>query len=60
MCAGVKTDGIIGPITLRAAADVSPVEYSAMRLRFMTNLPTWGAFGKGWARRICDNLELIK
>lgn len=60
MCAGVKTDGIIGPITIRAAADVSPVEYSAMRLRFMTNLPTWGAFGKGWARRICDNLELIK
>ena len=60
MCAGVKTDGIIGPITLRAAADVSPVEYSAMRLRFMTNLPTWGAFGKGWARRICDNLELIE
>jgi lysozyme family protein len=59
-CAGVKDDGIVGPITIKAAAGVSPAAYSAARLRFMTSLPAWSAFGKGWARRICDNLELIK
>lgn len=56
--AGVSDDGIIGPETLAAASKVTPAKYSAIRLRFMTSLPTWGAFGKGWARRICDNLEL--
>lgn len=59
-CAGVAADGIIGPRTLAAAAAVSPAQYSAVRLRFMTDLSTWGTFGRGWARRICDNLELIK
>lgn len=58
-CAGVKEDGIIGPVTIKAAANVSPVQYSVERLRFMTGLHTWGQFGKGWARRICDNLELL-
>lgn len=59
-CAGVKVDGIIGPVTLKAAAGVSPAKYSAARLRFMTSLKTWGDFGKGWARRIAENLELIE
>lgn len=58
--AGVKEDGIIGPVTLRAALSVSPAKYSAMRLRFMTDLKTWPTFGKGWARRIADNLGLIE
>jgi len=56
--AGVKMDGRIGPQTLGAAASVSPAKYSAIRLRFMTSLTTWAAFGRGWARRICDNLEM--
>lgn len=59
-CAGVKVDGIIGPVTIKAAAGVSPAKYSAVRLRFMTGLKTWPTFGKGWARRIADNLELIE
>lgn len=59
-CAGVKVDGIIGPLTIKSAADVSPAQYSAVRLRFMTGLKTWDDFGKGWARRIADNLELIE
>lgn len=54
----VKTDGIIGPKTLEAAKNASAARYSAIRLRFMTNLSSWSAFGKGWARRIADNLEL--
>lgn len=59
-CAGVKIDGIIGPVTIKASASVSPAKYSAVRLRFMTDLKTWPTFGKGWARRIADNLELIE
>jgi len=55
--AGVTQDGIIGPRTISAASMVSVAKYSAIRLRFMTNLSTWPSFGKGWARRIADNLE---
>jgi lysozyme family protein len=58
-CANVKSDGVIGPITIKAAASASPARYNAIRLRLMTSLPTWAAFGKGWARRIADNLDLI-
>jgi lysozyme family protein len=58
--AGVSDDGVIGPKTITASASVSPARYSAKRLQFMTTMPTWGAFGKGWARRIADNLELIE
>lgn len=56
--AGVADDGIIGPRTLSAATLVTPAKYSAIRLRFMTDLSTWPTFGKGWARRIADNLEI--
>jgi lysozyme family protein len=53
-----QQDGIIGPRTLSAASMISPAKYSAIRLRFMTGLSTWATFGKGWARRIADNLEI--
>lgn len=56
--AGVAEDGIVGPRTISAASMVTPAKYSAIRLRFMTGLSTWTTFGKGWARRIADNLEL--
>lgn len=60
-CVGVGDDGVIGPMTLGAVAKANPdrlaAAYSGMRLDFMTSLPTWGAFGKGWARRIASNLQ---
>lgn len=56
--AGVTQDGVIGPRTLAAASAVTPAKYSAIRLRFMTDLTTWSTFGKGWARRIADNLSI--
>lgn len=56
--AGIAQDGIIGPRTLSAASMVTPARYSAIRLRFMTELSTWPTFGKGWARRIAANLEV--
>ena len=58
---GVRDDGIIGPVTLAAvrAADHERLfrRILAQRLRFMTELPNWAAFGRGWARRIAGLLE---
>lgn len=58
---GVKADGIIGPQTLAAVRAADPERLLrrilAQRLRFMTGLPNWPAFGRGWARRIADLLE---
>ncbi|MDE2419521.1 MAG: glycoside hydrolase family 108 protein [Burkholderiales bacterium] len=57
---GTNTDGIIGPLTLQAANSMPGprlvARFNAARLAFMSNLPTWPAFGRGWARRIADNL----
>lgn len=59
--AGVKDDGIIGPKTLAAVRTADPERLLrlvlAQRLRFMTGLPNWTAFGRGWARRIADLME---
>lgn len=56
---GATPDGVPGPNTLSAArsADyLSAARFNGARLQFMTNLPTWSSFGKGWARRIASNL----
>ncbi|MGJ7512332.1 glycoside hydrolase family 108 protein [Variovorax sp. GT1P44] len=59
--AGVGDDGVIGPMTLNAASkldgNAAAAAYSGVRLDFMTSLPTWGAYGRGWARRIASNLQ---
>lgn len=61
--AGVAADGIIGPKSI-AAFHVHPealaARYNGIRLRFMAGLSTWSTFGKGWARRIADNLMAIE
>lgn len=58
---GAKDDGIIGPQTLAAVRAADPErllrQLLAQRLRFMTGLPSWSAFGRGWARRIADLME---
>jgi lysozyme family protein len=58
---GVAADGVIGPRTLAAAQGMDGAELRArmlaQRLRFMTDLKTWGTFGRGWARRIADLME---
>lgn len=55
---GVADDGKIGAITIAKAKQSDGVAVaSAMigqRMEFMTNLSTWPAFGKGWARRIAS------
>lgn len=58
---GVVDDGVIGPKTLAAAnglnGDALRGKLLAQRLRFMSALSDWPAFGRGWARRICDLME---
>jgi lysozyme family protein len=59
---GVPDDGALGPRTLAAAGalsvDAVRMKLLAQRLRFMSNLPNWPAFSRGWARRICDLMEV--
>lgn len=60
--AGAKPDGIIGPKTREAIAEVELNDllmcFLAERLEFMTVIHTWPRFGKGWARRIAHNLKI--
>ena len=57
---GVAVDGVVGPLTLRKVGDMEPsiiiARYNGGRLKFMASLSTWDVFGRGWARRIADNL----
>ena len=55
---GTNDDGVIGPQTLAACAATDHInsKFNGQRLMFMTALPSWPVFGKGWARRIADNL----
>lgn len=56
---GAQPDGVIGAKTIAAArgADAgAPARFNGQRLQFMADLPTWPAFGRGWARRIASNL----
>lgn len=58
--AGAKVDGLIGPGTIAAVQAVDPLRFmlrwNALRLNYFTSLKTWLDFGKGWARRIANNL----
>jgi lysozyme family protein len=55
-------DGIIGPVTIRAAYAADPyllrAKILATRLKFMSNLTTWPSFGRGWSRRIAHLMEM--
>jgi lysozyme family protein len=59
--AGVKADGVLGPMTVAAVASTDPLKFilrwNSLRLRYFTSLKTWLTFGKGWANRIADNLR---
>ena len=58
---GIADDGKFGPLTLAATIRADPanllLSYNAERLDFMTRLSTWPTFGRGWARRIANNLK---
>jgi len=60
--AGVRPDGVIGPITIAAIQAMDPlkviVTFNCIRLQFMTGLINWPREGKGWSRRIVRCLKL--
>lgn len=57
----VDDDGIIGVNTIRALKSCNEVNtllrFNAERLRFYTDIGTFRTFGKGWVRRVADNLK---
>ncbi|QJI53340.1 lysozyme [Alteromonas phage vB_AcoS-R7M] len=59
--AGCKADGYVGPLTRIAVNDMDEndllLNFLAERLVFMTHVPTWNLYGKGWAMRIAHNLK---
>jgi len=56
----VVADGVIGNITLSMAMKIDEhllsMKYNGTRLLFMTNLPTWPIYSRGWAKRIAENM----
>lgn len=61
---GVSDDGMVGQKTRDALAGTNSstavsIRFLAARLRFMSGLSGWDHFGKGWARRIADNMEEV-
>jgi len=58
--AGIKADGVLGNATVAAVNNVNPylfiLRFTAIRGIYLTNLKTWANFGKGWARRLFNNL----
>lgn len=59
--AGVATDGVLGPITLKAVHNLNTPDLKlrmlARRLRFLANLSNWPAFSRGWVNRVADIME---
>ena len=58
---GTADDGVMGAITLSAIkrmdTDSLCARFLGQRLEFMTKLSTFDVFGKGWSRRIADQLK---
>ena len=58
---GVADDGVLGALTLAAVQRLDTeslcARFLGQRLDFMTRLSTWDYFGKGWARRVADQLK---
>lgn len=57
---GVTADGMIGPMTIAATNAKPPysvvLNFLSERLDFFTRIGTWSTFGKGWSRRIAEQL----
>lgn len=61
---GARTDGVMGPVTMTVLnslpSAVVVAKFNGARLEFMAELPTWPAFGRGWAKRIASNLMAVR
>jgi lysozyme family protein len=61
--AGVKDDGIVGPMTIEAVNNTfAPSDivayFLAERIEYFTKLSTFQTYGKGWMVRCANNLRL--
>ena len=60
---GVADDGQVGPLTIRAVqrldAEAVVSRFNGHRLDFLTRLSTWDVYGRGWARRVANNLKEV-
>ena len=57
---GTKDDGVIGPKT-RAAISNTPdlaMKFAGFWLQYYTDLPGWPTYGKGWTRRVANDLRM--
>lgn len=58
---GVIDDGVVGQVTLAAVSRMPLAQllarYQSVRLDFYTRLTTFDAFGRGWTRRMAQNLD---
>ena len=58
---GVADDGHYGPLTRTAVVCKSVDDvlhlFNAERLEFYTKLSTWNVYGKGWVRRVVENMR---
>lgn len=56
--ARVATDGVLGPISLKAINDYDPAlfinRFCDLRMSFLHKLGNWSAFGRGWTVRVAD------
>jgi lysozyme family protein len=57
---GEHEDGVLGPRTLQAMSGMNPVRlvarFNGARLLFLADTRTWSENGRGWARRVGNNL----
>lgn len=62
LAVGAAADSVLGPHTLQAIQSMPPARFIArfngQRLALVTDLASWPAFGRGWAKRIAANLML--
>lgn len=59
--AGVKADGVVGPVTMAAAQTAQPLRFLLQRAAFLAAIvkrdPTQAAFLDGWMKRLLDQAE---
>lgn len=59
--AGVSADGVLGPVTLAAVAQINGdrlrLRFNAARLRAYADAKAWPTFGRGWVLRVASNME---
>lgn len=59
---GVVDDGVIGKITLTELERQAPLVvdlFNAERIEFYTKIASFNHFGRGWMRRMSDNLRYV-